>query len=204
MKLAYRLDPDYASDGRHYAPPLIAWPSIIAGAAVAIAVGLALNLIGVAVGAAAFNPFRFEAQEDTVSAGAALYLMFSQFVAFQLGAYVAARSAPYPDHFGGSLTGLVVWASAIVFAVATASLTANGGQVVVTRILEAAQDVRAGGDAGDLSSVEAAADAAATFAWIAAASLLLGAAGAIAGGWLGAHHPVWEGRPRVAYSPRQS
>jgi hypothetical protein len=29
------------------------------------------------------------------------------------------------------------------------------------------------------------------------ASLGLGLAGAIAGGWLGAAHPKWEGRPRL-------
>ncbi|MEJ0060196.1 MAG: hypothetical protein WDM79_11730 [Terricaulis sp.] len=27
--------------------------------------------------------------------------------------------------------------------------------------------------------------------------MLIGLAGAIAGGWLGAHHPVWDKRPRL-------
>jgi hypothetical protein len=201
MKLAYRFDPDYVSTGRHYAHSLISWTSVFAGVAVAVAVGLTLSLIGAAIGAAAFNPFRFEAQEDPISVGAALYLMFSQFVALQLGGYVAARSARYPDHFGGALTGVVVWAVSVAFAIVMASLAATGGDAAVASALGAAQDVRAGADATDLSAVEAAADTAATLTSIAAAALLLGAAGAIAGGWLGAHHPKWDDRPRIADVP---
>jgi hypothetical protein len=203
VKIDYRFDPDYSIEGRHYAHPLIYWPTILAGAAVSIALGAALSMFGVAIGAATFNPFQFNAHEDGLSWAAAIYMLFAHLVAFQIGAYVAARAAPYPDHFGGALTGLVVWASATVFAMGLFSLGALNNEAIAIRILNAAQSVRAEGSSGELSAIEAAADATATFAWIGATSLFLGAAGAIAGGWLGATHPLWEGRPRVSHLASQ-
>ncbi len=189
---------DYTVEGRHYAHPLVSWSAVFAGAAVAIAIGTVLNFTGAAVGAASFNPWNFEGQEDAFTVGSALYIVFAQLVAFQIGAYVAARSAQYPDHFGGLLTGLLVWSAATVFAIILASFAASGGgsDQLASQIADTAGDVRASVDSGDLAEAEAAADAAATVSWIAAAALALGAAGAIAGGWLGSHHPKWEKRPR--------
>jgi hypothetical protein len=54
--VAYRFDPDYTIAGRHYAHPLIQWSTIIAGAVAAIAIGFLLNVLGLAIGASAFNP----------------------------------------------------------------------------------------------------------------------------------------------------
>jgi hypothetical protein len=196
--MAYKFEADYTVQGRHYAHPLVSWSAIFAGAAVAVALGVVFNFAGAAVGAASFNPFDFESQEDTMTAGAALYAVFAQLVAFQIGAFVAARSAQYPDHFGGLLTGLLVWATATVFAVVLAALAASGGgnEQLAAQIADTAGDVRASVDSGDLAEAEAAADAIATLMWVAAAALALGLAGAVAGGWLGAHHPKWDTRPR--------
>jgi hypothetical protein len=198
---AYKFDPDFTVEGRHYAHSLISWSSIIAGAIVAIAVGVTLNLIGAAIGAAAFNPFAFERQEDALSIGGGLYLLFAQLVALQLGAYVASRSSRYPDHFGGFLTGALVWALAVFIAVVLGTWAASGAagsDSLTTQAADTAGDVRAAVDSGDLAEAEAGADAIATFAWWGAAALLFGLAGAIAGGWLGAYHPTWDKRPRLA------
>jgi hypothetical protein len=54
-----------------------------------------------------------------------------------------------------------------------------------------------GAAASELESAANTADAVASLAWWTLASLGLGLAGAIAGGWLGAAHPKWEGRPRL-------
>jgi len=196
---SYHFEPDWTVEGRYYAYPLISWSSILAGTLVAIALGTVFSLAGLAIGSAAFNPFAFERTEDAITAGAALYTMFAYLVAFQCAAYVAARTAPYPDHFGGALTGLLVWATASVFGLVLAGLVlgqVGGSEALASSVADVAGDVRAGQDMADLAEAEAAADATATFAWIGAGALAMGLAGAIAGGWLGAAHPKWDKRPR--------
>src|SRR5690606_752150 len=97
--ISYRYDPDYTVRGRHYAHPLIDWPTIIAGVLVAVAIGFLLNMLGLAIGASAFNPYRLAAQDDVITIGGGLYVVFAQLVALQIGAYVSSRAARYPDHF---------------------------------------------------------------------------------------------------------
>jgi hypothetical protein len=203
--VAYRFDPDYTIVGRHYAHPLIQWPTIVAGAIVAIAVGFLLNVLGLAIGASTFNPFELNRQDETISIGGGFYAMFAQLVALQIGAYVAARGARYPDHFGGLLTGFMVWAlavfAAVVLAVLTAAASTSGdalpsGVVETIGELSEATDAQ-GADPGDLAAAEDTADVVAALSWWTFGALTLGLAGAIAGGWLGAAHPKWEGRPRL-------
>ncbi len=203
--VSYRYDPDYTVRGRHYAHPLIDWPTVFAGALVAVALGFLLNVLGLAIGASAFNPYRLAAQEDVITIGGGLYVVFAQLVALQLGAYVASRAARYPDHVGGLLTGLVVWALSVVGAVVIASFAAgavSSGDAIPAGVAETVGELAdaATGEsaaAGELESAANTADAVAAIAWWTAASLGLGLAGAIAGGWLGAAHPKWDGRPRL-------
>ena len=124
--VAYRFEPDYTVSGRHYAHPIVQWPTVIAGAVAAIAIGFLLNVLGLAIGASAFNPYEINRQDEAISIGGGLYVIFAQFVAFQLGAYIASRGARYPDHFGGALTGFMVWAFAVTFAVSLAALATSG------------------------------------------------------------------------------
>lgn len=209
----YSFEPDYTTEGRHYAHPLLDWRSIFAGALVAIAFGFVLNVLGLAIGAAAFNPFDINAQDESISIGGGLYVIFAQFFAFQLGAYVATRGAMYPDHVGGALTGVTVWALAIFVAIVLAAWTAAGassgdalpsGVAATIGELSDATDAQ-GADPSALATAEDAADALSALAWWAAGAFGLGLAGAIAGGWLGAHHPNWEKRPRLndraSYTP---
>jgi hypothetical protein len=203
--IAYKFDPDYTIAGRHYAHPLIQWPSIIAGAVAAIAVGFLLNVLGLAIGASAFNPFEINRQDETLSIGGGLYVMFAQLVAFQIGAYIAARGSRYPDHFGGLLTGFMVWAFAVAVAVSLATFAAGqavGGDALTSGVAETVGELSdatdlEGANAGDLATAEDAADAVAALSWWTVGALGLGLAGAIAGGWLGATHPKWETRPRL-------
>jgi len=202
--VAYRFDPDYTVAGRHYAHPLIGWPSIIAGAVVAIAIGFLLNVLGLAIGASAFNPYDINSQDEAISIGGGLYIIFAQLVAFQIGAYVASRGARYPDHFGGLLTGFMVWAFAVAVAVVLAALAASGvssGDAIPSGVAETIGELSdatdgQGANPADLATAEDTADAIAALSWWTVGALSLGLAGAIAGGWLGAHHPKWEGRPR--------
>lgn len=211
--VSYRFDPDYTTAGRHYAHPLISWPTIIAGAAAAIAVGFLLNVLGLAIGASAFNPYEINGQDEVISIGGGLYVIFAQLVAFQIGAYVATRGAQYPDHFGGLLTGFLVWSLAVTVAVLLATWTAAGatsGDALPSGVAETIGELSdatdgQGANAADLATAEDTADAIAAISWWTVGALSLGLAGAIAGGWLGSHHPKWEGRPRLDDSvPYQS
>ncbi len=203
--VAYRFDPDYTIAGRHYAHPLIVWPSIIAGVFVAVAVGFLLNVLGLAIGASMFNPFDINAQDETISIGGGLYVIFAQLVALQIGAFVATRGSRFPDHFGGLLTGLMVWATAVFVAVVLATLTAaaaTSGDALTSGVAETVGELSdatdgQGADAGELATAEDTADVVAALSWWTFGALALGLAGAVAGGWLGATHPKWESRPRL-------
>jgi hypothetical protein len=203
--VAYRFDPDYTIAGRHYAHPLIGWPSIIAGAIAAISIGFLLNMLGLAIGASAFNPFDINSQDETIGIGGGLYVIFAQLVAFQIAAYIAARGARYPDHFGGLLTGFMVWALAVFVAVVLATwagAAAASGDALTSGVAETVGELSdatdgQGANAGELATAEDTADAIAALSWWTVGALSLGLAGSIAGGWLGAHHPIWEGRPRL-------
>jgi hypothetical protein len=201
----YKFDPDYTVAGRHYMHPLIQWPTIIAGAVAAIAIGFLLNVLALAIGASAFNPFALDQQDAALSIGGGLYVIFAQLVAFQIGAYIAARSSRYPDHFGGLLTGFMVWAFAVTVAVALATFAAGqaaGGDALTAGVAETAGELGDAADAqaadpADLAAAEDTADALAALSWWTVGALGLGLAGAVAGGWLGSHHPKWEERPRL-------
>ncbi|HYD86651.1 MAG TPA: hypothetical protein VEA80_04190 [Vitreimonas sp.] len=203
--VAYLFEPDYTTAGRHYAHPLIQWPTIVAGAVAAIAIGFLLNVLGLAIGASAFNPFEINRQDETISIGGGLYVIFAQLVAFQIGAYIAARGARFPDHFGGLLTGFMVWALAVVVAILIATFTAGAtasGDAIPSGVAETIGELSDATDAegaapSELATAEDTADALATIAWWTVGALSLGLAGSIAGAWLGSHHPKWETRPRL-------
>ncbi len=203
--ISYQFEPDYTVEGRHYAHPLISWPTIIGGAIAAIAIGFLLDVLGVALGASVFNPYQTAAHTETVTVLGGLYMMFAQFVALQAGGYIASRSARYPDHFGGALSGFMVWALAIVAGLLIASFAgavlasgadANAGlSNTVGAVSDAAS--RRHHSAADLAAQSGAANMTRAVAWWALGAVGLGLCGAIAGGWLGAHHPKWEKRPRL-------
>ena len=99
----------------------------------------------------------------------------------------------------------MVWAFAVFVAVLLAALTAaqvSGGDALPSGVAETIGELSdatdgQGASAAALATAEDTADALAAVAWWAVGALGLGLAGSIAGGWLGAHHPTWEGRPRL-------
>ena len=193
-----------------YSHPLIDWGAAVAGSLIAITIGFVLAILGVAVGASALNPWQGaseQAQAWTIAGG--LYLAFSNLVALQLGAFVAARAARWPDHHDGMLQGLVVWALSFTVAAAVLGLGIGGLFTDGTSVREAAGAAvgaaqaatgEATGAAPQLTPAEtdAVQDAAAMTAWWAFATLVLGAVGAVAGGKLGSDHPNWHSRDRMS------
>jgi len=121
----------YAEPNAYESHPLhtlISWPAVLAGAAVAVAAGAMLNLLGVALGAGALNPFdltRAGAKAFTVGAG--LWIALANTIALFAGGFVASRAAKYADHHHGMLHGLTVWAIAFLLAIFVAGSTAAGG-----------------------------------------------------------------------------
>lgn len=192
-----------------YSHPLVDWGSAIAGTLVAIAVGFALLVLGVAIGATAINPWQGASEQAPVwTIGGGLWIIFSNLVALQIGAFVAVRAARWPDHHSGMLQGLVVWA--LAFGVAATVLgfgvtSVLSGATSVTDASGAAVNAaqaatgEATGAAPALTPAETdvVQDAAALTAWWAFATMVLGAVGAIAGGKLGSDHPDWHARERL-------
>lgn len=111
----------------HQPHTLISWNAVFAGAAVAVAVGAMLNLLGMALGAAALDPYdltRGEAEGFTVGAG--IWIAIANALALFVGGLIASRAAKHSDHHKGFLNGLVVWAVAFLFAIVVATATASG------------------------------------------------------------------------------
>ena len=119
----------YISDPiRHPLHTLISWPAVIAGAIVAVAVGAMLNLLGVALGASAFNPYEFGGGDASgFTAAAGMWMAFANAIALFVGGAVASRAAKYADHHQGALHGLAVWALAFLLAITIASAAGAGG-----------------------------------------------------------------------------
>ncbi|KQY90806.1 MULTISPECIES: hypothetical protein [unclassified Brevundimonas] len=130
----------YISDPiRHPLHTLISWPAVIAGAIVAVAVGAMLNLLGVALGASAFNPYDFDGGDSSgFTAAAGMWMAFANAIALFVGGAVASRAAKYADHHKGALHGLAVWALAFLLAITIASAAGAGGAAALV-----------GGDARD-------------------------------------------------------
>ena len=189
-----------------YAHPLISWGAVFAGAAVALALGALLNLLGLAIGATAANPWTMDSGDaKALTVGGGLWVAFSNAVALQVGAFIAARAAKYPDHHRGLFQGLAVWGVAFVLAFAGLGASVggllHGGDAAVTAYATAADDASGPDDrvseADAKAAAEKAADVTASLAWWGVATMVLGAIGAVAGGRLGARHPVWHRRARV-------
>ena len=189
-----------------YAHPLISWGAVIAGVVVAIALGALLNMLGLAIGATAANPWTMDSGDaKALTLGGGLWLAFSSAVALQVGAYIATRAAKYPDHHKGLFQGLAVWGVAFVLAFAGLGSSVggvlHGGDAAATAYATAADDATVpDGKVSEADAKAAAAETAkvtAVLAWWGVATMVLGAIGAVAGGRIGARHPVWHRRARV-------
>lgn len=115
---------------RHPLHSLISWPAVIAGAIVAVAVGAMLNLLGVALGASAFDPHN-GGDGSGFTAAAGMWMAFANALALFVGGAVATRAAKHADHHKGALHGLAVWALAFLLAITIASAAGAGGVAAI-------------------------------------------------------------------------
>jgi hypothetical protein len=209
-EISVALQPVVVRPAPHpYSHPLIDWGAAIAGTVVALAIGFALLVLGVAIGATAMNPWQGTSEQAPAwTIGGGLWLIFSNLVALQIGAFIAVRSARWPDHHSGMLQGLLVWALSFTVAAGVLGFGVSGvlDGVTADKAVDAAQAVtgEATRAAEQLTPAETDAlqDAAALTAWWAFAMMIFGGVGAIAGGKLGSEHPDWHERDRLARPER--
>jgi hypothetical protein len=99
-----------APEGAPSLPPRISWGAVIAGAVVAVIVGLMLNVLGVAVGASAVDATSGDTPSGTTfSVVAGIWLLVANLIGLAVGGYVAARFSGTADDTDGVLHGLSVW-----------------------------------------------------------------------------------------------
>jgi predicted nucleic acid-binding protein len=99
-----------APEGGPALPPRISWGAVIAGAVVAVIVGLMLNVLGVAVGASAVDVMdRDTPTGTTFGVVGGLWLLAANLIGLGVGGYIAARFSGTADDTDGVLHGLSVW-----------------------------------------------------------------------------------------------
>lgn len=203
----------------HHAHSLVSWRAVLAGAVIAVAVGAMLNLLGVALGAAALNPFDLSRGEaEAFTAGAGAWVAIANAIALFIGGFVASRAAKHSDHHHGYLQGLAVWALAFLLALMIATTTTAGG---ITSVLNGAAErapasetayvlVEPATDGTDGSpaipapvreEADQAADTTGTVALWAFLTMLLGAIAAVFGGRYGSRRHAWETKANANTDP---
>jgi hypothetical protein len=108
----------------------ISWGAVFGGVVIALATQLILNLLGIGIGAASFDPASStSASATTFSVGAAIWWMISGILAALAGGYAAGRLAGQPKEASGGWHGLTAWALAtlIIFALLTTTAGAIAG-----------------------------------------------------------------------------
>ncbi len=99
-----------APEGAPSLPPRISWGAVIAGAVVAVIVGLMLNVLGIAVGASAVDATSGDTPSGTTfGIVSGIWLLVANLIGLAVGGYVAARFSGTADDTDGVLHGLSVW-----------------------------------------------------------------------------------------------
>lgn len=86
----------------------ISWGAILAGVVMALVSQLAFSLLGLGLGASAFNPYD-DHPVGGLGFGAAIYTLFSVLISLFTGGYVAGRLAGMPRSQDSMLHGLVTF-----------------------------------------------------------------------------------------------
>ena len=125
---------------RHYAYPLVTWGSTFLGAVVALVTAFMLNVLGAALGVAAVAMVQSTQSAAISGVIGMLWVAIANLVALGFGAWVAGRSTANPDHHGGTLQGIAVWAltSVVIVFLAGSALSGLGQAAMQTAGMAAA------------------------------------------------------------------
>ena len=108
----------------------VSWGAVFAGVVIALVTQLILNLIGIGIGAATFDPASGANPSVTAfSVGAGIWWTISGILAALAGGYAAGRLAGQPKQDSGGWHGLTAWALAtlVIFALLTTTAGAIAG-----------------------------------------------------------------------------
>ena len=208
---------------RHYAYPLVTWGSTILGAVVALITAFMLNILGAALGIAVATFGQTGAAAATAGVVGMVWVGLANLVALGFGAWVAGRSTANPDHHGGTLQGIAVWAATsfvILFLAGSAMAGLHAGAVQTADVAAMTSDAGAAPSATGSTAapdatqapptpqetqaaVKSVAQATASAACGTFLAMVLGLVAAIFGARAGARHPNWADRPRYTYVERR-
>lgn len=88
----------------------VRWGPVLAGLFAALSTLATLTVLGLAIGAQAFDP---NDQASSFGLGAGIWAAISALIAFGIGGWFAARTAAVPGRSAGILNGAMVWFVAI-------------------------------------------------------------------------------------------
>jgi len=112
------LGPNGAADTAPALASRVSWGALIAGALIAVSIGTALNVLGLAVGATTVDAVAGETPTaGSIGIGAGIWLLVANLIGLGVGGYVAARLAGIPNSTDAALHGLGVWAIGFLISV---------------------------------------------------------------------------------------
>lgn len=91
----------------------ISWGAIFAGATVAVVLTIWFNLLGLAIGLAAFNPS--EQQATGFGIGTVIWVLATSIICLFAGGWIAGRLTGSPRKVDRALHGVVAWSVATLF-----------------------------------------------------------------------------------------
>jgi hypothetical protein len=112
----------------------MAWGAVLAGAVVAVATIVLLNLLGAAIGAGSIRPLdATSADVSRFGTAAGIWEVINFALSMALGGYVTARLSGTHSHLDGELHGMTMWAlalliGAVLLAYATSGVVSLVGQ----------------------------------------------------------------------------
>lgn len=107
--------------------PRVSWGAVLAGAIVALAIGLMLNVLGAAVGATLVDATARDTPDaSSFGIGAGLWVLVSNLIGLGVGGYAAARLSGTASNTDATLHGLAMWAASfLISAVLLGNLVAG-------------------------------------------------------------------------------
>jgi len=165
----------------------VQWGPILAGAIVGLMVLLVMTLLGLGIGASAFDP---DTELSDWDSWAGIWGGISILVAFLIGGWLAARSAAVEGSFAGLMNGLLAGATMVAALILFTSLGLTnllgffGGNLAT--VSDYAHDVAQG--TATPADRQAAFDAVKDGAWGTLVTLVLALAAAALAGAYGSHH----------------
>lgn len=122
-----------APEGAPALPPRVSWGAIMAGAVVAVTIGLMLNVLGAAIGVTTVDAVEGGTPDaSTFGIGAGIWLLVANLIGLGVGGYAAARLSGSADKTDASLHGVGVWAIGFLLsAVVLGNLAAGAASSVI-------------------------------------------------------------------------